>query len=95
MRQLLKPETHNILHEPLVELNKIILPVHHVKSGFMKNFVKMMDKTQESFLYVSTKFPHLSKATIKDSILVGSQRCKLFKDEHSLKMNIIKIYSQK
>lgn len=48
----------------------------------MKNFVKAMDKTGEAFLYLSTKFPRLSEAKIKEGVFVGPQIRKLFKDEH-------------
>jgi hypothetical protein len=82
VRQSLKPGTHNVLYEPLVESSKIILPALHVKLGLMKNFVKAMDKTGEAFLYLSTKFPRLSEAKIKEGVFVGPQIRKLFKDEH-------------
>ena len=71
MRQSLQPGTHNVLDEPLVKSNKIMLNALHVKMGLMKNFIKAMDNTGETLLYSCKIFPRLSAAKIKKGTFVG------------------------
>ena len=47
----------------------------------MKNFVKAMNQDGAAFKYVCNKFPVLSKAKLKEGIIVGPQISKLSKDE--------------
>ena len=58
---------------PLVLLEKIYLPPLHIKLGFMKNFVKGMDKTGDVFESVRNNFPNVSDAKIKEGIFIGLQ----------------------
>lgn len=56
----------NVLNIPLVKPDNIILPPLHLKLGYMKQFVKRLDKNSESFLHLETVFPKLSDAKIKE-----------------------------
>lgn len=40
---------HNIIHEPLVEKNKIILPLVHIKMGLIKQLIQAIDKGGKCF----------------------------------------------
>jgi len=80
-RTSLMPGEKNIINPPLVLLEKIFLPPLHIKLGFMKNFVKDMDKTGRGFEYVSSKFPNVSDAKIQEGIFIGPQIRELVQDK--------------
>ncbi len=46
----------------------------------MKNFVKAMDKTDQAFKYLTSKFPRLSNAKIKEGVFIGPQIRELLRD---------------
>jgi hypothetical protein len=75
-----QPGAKNVVHMPLVESNKIVLPPLHIKLGLMKNFVKAMDRDGPAFRYLSEKFHTLSEAKIKEGIFIGPQIRELIKD---------------
>lgn len=56
----------NVINEQLVDVSQIILPPLHIKLGLMKQFVKALDKTGSTFLYLKEQFPKLSEAKIKE-----------------------------
>ncbi|KAI6647100.1 hypothetical protein LOD99_8937 [Oopsacas minuta] len=84
-RDHLVPGSHNVIQEPLVDSNDVLLPPLHIKLGLMKNFVKALPKDCGSFLYLVEKFPAISDAKIKGGIFVGPQIRELFKDDEFLK----------
>ena len=58
---------HNIIQEPLVEENKNILPLVHIKMGLIKQLIQAIDKDGKFFKYMRKIFPGLSdKAEIWD-----------------------------
>lgn len=63
--------SHNVIHEPLVEKEKIILLNLHIKFGITKLFVKALDHKRPVFQYL--KFPKIRDAKIKKGIFVGPQ----------------------
>ena len=75
-----QPGAKNVVHMPLVESNKIVLPPLHIKLGLMKNFVKAMDRDGPAFRYLSEKFHTLSEAKMKEGIFIGPQIRELLKD---------------
>lgn len=89
-RSNLTPGEKNLIHEPLVKSNKILLPPLHIKLGLMKNFVKAMKKESPGFLYIRQKFPNISEVKIKEGIFIGPQIRELLKDDvfHSLLNNV-------
>ena len=61
----------NVINEPLVNRNRIILPPFHIKLGLMKQFVKALDKHGSCFNYIVQKFPGLSIENLKAGIFDG------------------------
>jgi hypothetical protein len=80
-RETYKLGSHNVIHEPLVEKEKIILPNLHIKLGITKQFVKALDHNKPAFQYLKNKFPKISDAKIKEGIFVGPQIRELMLDE--------------
>ncbi|GBL82340.1 hypothetical protein AVEN_252501-1 [Araneus ventricosus] len=62
-----------------------MLSLLHIKLGLIKQFVKAMDKTDDGFNFLKTKFPLLSEAEIKEAIFVGPQIRQHFKDSTFMK----------
>lgn len=56
----------NIIHDPLVPTNKILLPPLHIKLGIVKNFIKAVVKREQVFNCLRTIFPKLSIAKIRE-----------------------------
>ena len=61
----------NIMWEPLIELQKVLIPPLHIKLGLIKQFVTALDKESAAFKYLHVLFPKLSKAKIKVIIEYG------------------------
>ena len=80
-RTTMNPGEKNVIREPLVKREKIILPPLHIKLGIMKQFVKALNKDGDCFKYISSKFSFLSEAKLKEGIFVGSNIRSLMKDE--------------
>ena len=78
----LESGSENILHEPLVEPTKVLLPPLHIKLGIMKQLVKALDKDGTCFQYIRYKFPKISDAKLKERIFNGPQIRTLLKDEN-------------
>lgn len=82
VRKKLIPGDKNILLPQLVDSSKIILPPLHIKLGLIKQFVKAMKiQNSNAFIYLSTKFPKLSEAKIKEGMFDGPQIRQLLKDQ--------------
>ena len=71
----------NILYEPLVDRDKIILPPLHIKLGLIKQYVKSLDQDGECFKYISRTFTNLSMEKIKAGIFDGPQVRRLLDDQ--------------
>jgi hypothetical protein len=52
---------------------KIILPSLYNKLNLIKDIVKSVHQNCSGFLYMKEKFPRITKAKIKEGILVGPQ----------------------
>ena len=52
---------HNIIHEQLVDKEKIAFPPLNISLCLMKQFVMTLDKDGACFQYISDVFPGLSK----------------------------------
>jgi hypothetical protein len=68
----------------LFDPKKILLPPLHIKLGMVKQFVKALPKTGNCFKDLCKKFPHLSKAKLKERIFVGPDIRKLMFGEDFL-----------
>ena len=76
----LVPGEHSLKENPLVDMNKVLLPPLHIKLGLMKNFVKALHKNGAAFQHLSTVFPGLSAAKLKEGIFVRPQIQEVLKD---------------
>lgn len=81
-RQSMVPGQLNVINEPLVPTDRIILPPLHIKLGLMKQFVKALNKGGDCYKYISKKFFNLSQEKIKNGIFDGPQIRRLIKDEN-------------
>ena len=70
----------NIIHQPLVTTEKIILPPLHIKLGLMKQFVTALNTDGACFRYLCSAFPGMSMEKIKAGIFNGPQIRQLIKD---------------
>ena len=61
---------HNIIHEQLVDKEKIVFPPLNIRLDLMKQFVMTLDKDGACFQYISDVFPGLSKEK-KWELLMG------------------------
>ena len=64
---------HSLKENPLVYMNKVLLPPLHIKLGLVKNFVKVLHKNGATFQNLSPVFPGLGAAKLKEGIFVGPQ----------------------
>ena len=71
----------NIINEPLVNRDCIILPSLHIKLGLIKQFVKAFDKGGDCLNYVAKTFPGLSMEKLTAGIFGGPQIRKLMQDQ--------------
>ena len=78
-RSTLVPGKHSRKENPVVDMNKVLLPLH-IKLGLMKNFTKALHKNGAAFQYLSTVFPGLSAAKLNEGIFVGPQIREVLKD---------------
>jgi len=65
----LTPGEKNVVNPPLFLREKIYLPPLHIKLGFVKNFVKGMDKTGHGCKYVRSKFLNMNDAKTRRAYL--------------------------
>ena len=79
-RSTFVPGEHSLKENSLVGMNKVLLPPLHIKLGLMKNFVKALHKNGAAFQHLSTVFPGLSAAKIKEGMFVGPQIREVLKD---------------
>ena len=84
-RRFFVPGTRNVKHDPLVDLEKILLPPLHINLSLVKQFIKAMNKDGDGFQHISALFPFLSEAK-KAGIFTGPQvrlmlQCKELEDK--------------
>lgn len=70
----------NIIHNPLVDAKKIILPPLHIKLGAVKQYVKVLNHNGECFRYICKAFPGLGEEK-KAGIFIDPQIRKLLKSK--------------
>ena len=68
-RSTFVPGEHSLKVNPLVDMNKVLLPPLHIKLGSMKNFVKALHKNGAAFQHLSTVLQVL--------VLLSSKRASL------------------
>ena len=78
-RSTFVPGEHSPKENPLVDMNKVLLPPLLIKHGLMKNFTKALHKNGAAFQHLSTVFPGLRAAKHKEGIFVGPQIIEVLK----------------
>ena len=87
---------NNVLQNPLVPADKIILPPLHIKLGLMRVFVKALERDGNTFNYLRTKFPKLSESKVTEGVFIGPEIRSLLKDkEFEAVMNPIELAAWK
>ena len=81
-RNTIKPGEKNIVNNPLVDRQNIILPPLHIKLGLMKQFLKALDRSGDCFGYIWSTFPGLSYEKKKAEIFDGPQIRTLLRDQY-------------
>ena len=71
---------NNVINEPLVDRDSILLPPLHIKLGLMKQFVKALDKIGDCFRYIRSRFPGTSYEKVRAGIFDGPQIRTLIRD---------------
>jgi len=72
----------NVIDEPLVARDRIILPPLHIKLGLMKKFVKALNKDVSCIEYIAHKLPGLTMEKLKAGIFDGPQIRQVINDPH-------------
>jgi hypothetical protein len=72
----------NVINEPLVARDRIILPSLHIKIGLMKRFVKALNKDGSCKEYIAHKAPRFTMEKLKAGIFDGPQIRQLINDPH-------------
>lgn len=65
-RELSSHSNANVIEEPLVPQNKVLLPPLHVKLGIVKSFLKTVAKREEVYIVLGQIFPRLSESKLKE-----------------------------
>ena len=84
-RSSLTPGSLNVLNDPLVPPDNVLLPPLHIKLGLMKQYVKALNKEGEAFGYIQKKFPKKTYAKLAEGIFDGPQIRKLLRDSEFIK----------
>ena len=72
----------NVINEPLVARDRIILPPLHIKVDLMKQFVKALNKDGSCIQYIAHKLPRLTMEKLKAGIFDGPQIRQVINDPH-------------
>lgn len=67
-RETVKLRKNNIVENPLVSIDKVLLPPLHIKLGIVKNFIKALNPDGNSFNELCRIFPRLSSMKIKEGL---------------------------
>jgi len=82
LREKIAAGAANIVNDPLVDPEKILLPPLHIKLGLVKQFVRALDKEGNCFNYICKSFPGISLEKLKAGIFDGSKIRQLIKDSN-------------
>lgn len=80
-RKDLQPGVYNVKNVALVPVDKILLPPLHIKLGLIKQFVKALDHSGETFKEIRSMFPKLSDAKVTAGVFTGPQVKRMFASE--------------
>ena len=89
LREELVPcEERNVIKVPLVDRDRLLFPLLHIKFCLIKQFTKALDKDGDCFTFLCQVFPRLTIEKLKAGIFDGPQICQLIRDpefENSIK----------
>ena len=86
----------NIINDPLVDGEKILFPLLHIKPGLIKQFAKALDKDGDCFTYLCLAFPGLTMDKLKSGIFDCPQIRQLIRDpEFENSMNEVELEALK
>ena len=71
LREELILGTHNVIRQPLVLREKILLPTLHIKLGLAKQFIKILKSDSKALSHARAMFPKFSEAKVKGGICTG------------------------
>ena len=77
---------NNVKWSPLVDLEKVLMPPHHIKFGLLEQFVKALDNDAATSQHLQSLFPKLSESKVKAGIFVGPQVKKILKSDECMEM---------
>ena len=69
----MKSGWHNVLSQPLMDPQKILLLLLHVKLDLMRNSVKALNKESRAVAFVNQKFSCISELILRTGIFESSQ----------------------
>jgi hypothetical protein len=72
----------NVVEEPLVPSENVLIPSLHLMLGLVKQFVKSLPKDEAAFVYLLSVFSKLSEAKVKEGIFNGPDVRKILNDRH-------------
>jgi hypothetical protein len=94
LREYMVVRGQNVINEPLVARDKIILPPLHIKLGLIKQFVKALNKDSLCIEYIANKLPALTMEKLKAGIFDGPQIRQLINDPYFIaSMNEIESFA--
>ena len=94
VRDQLNVEGKNVIAEQLVPCDKIVFPPLRIKLGFIKQFLKTLEKDGDCFQFTCKSFPSLSNGKLKTFIFDGPQIWQLTRDQKFLdSMNEVELAS--
>ena len=94
--ELVPCRARNIINNPLVDRDKILFPLLHIKLSLIKQFTKALDKDGGCFTYLCHAFPGLTIEKLKAGIFDGPQIRQLIRDpEFEKSMNEVELEAWK
>lgn len=78
--ELMPCRTRNIIMDPLANRDRILFPPLHIKLGFIKQFIKALEKDGDCFEYLCQAFPGLTIEKLKAGVFHGPQIRQLNRD---------------
>ena len=77
---MLIPGLKNVSSTPLINHEKVYLPLLRIILELIKNFVMAMDQNRAGLMYLKNKFTGISDAKIKEGVFGGPQERELMQD---------------
>ena len=56
-KELVPCKERNVMNDPLVDRDRMLFPLLHIKFGLIKQFTKALDKVDDCFTYLCQTFP--------------------------------------